>query len=611
MSLLSQLKKKRQQESTTEILDTIRHSTENTSNDTYNTNNDTFSSNEISNAFENMTLDTTFEEKTDLTMDTVEISEVDIFAQADYIKELSSGKQHSLQVDILQKFRKWKLSENDTTIENTCIKKSTILIPTIYQDFLRNYYKNYKNKGILLYNTVGSGKTFSSILMAIEGLKIGMYKKVVVLLPGSLRVNYQDHIKEYQNAFTILAYNNIYIKSKLPDLNDTLVIIDECQNLTSMITNGSSIGIYLYKKINEANCRIIAMSATPIINNSYEYVSLFNLLKKGTFKFDMPRWNHTFYEDDTSRMKNKKKFYDSINGLVSYYQGANDKSVIFPTHQINIVKLNMSTFQANGYREIRKTELDKKKNNNKRKYVNEITIITGITQGLGDFKVKSRQACNFIYPNGKLFASQLTKEDLVDNLQHYSIKFAAIIDSIKNCDGTVMVYSSFIENSLNVLKYAMEYHGISNTMWIGGLSDEQRRKILYNFNHPDNHNGSRIKVIMVSLAGAEGISLKNVQQIHIIEPHWNEIKIKQIIGRAIRICSHYTLPKNKQNVKVFRYITQIENEETTDEAVFDISQQKYASDREFDKLIKSSAIDCLLNKKQNTDVDTCFEEILV
>ena len=270
----------------------------------------------------------------------------------------------------------------------------------------------------------------------------------------------------------------------------------------------------------------------------------------------------------------------------------------------------MLPFQTAGYREIRQEEIRKKKKQSGKKYVSEITIITGIVQGLGDFKVKSRQSCNFTYPNNKLFASQLTKEDLVDNLQNYSIKFAAIIDSIKRCDGTVMVYSSFIDNSLNILRYALEYHGISNTMWIGGLSDEQRRKILFNFNHPNNYNGSNIKVILVSMAGAEGISLKNIQQIHIVEPHWNEIKIKQIIGRAIRICSHYTLQLNKRHVQVFRYLTQIENEETTDESIFEISQRKYNLDREFDELVKSSAFDCLLNKQQNTDVKTCFEEIL-
>lgn len=30
---------------------------------------------------------------------------------------------------------------------------------------------------------------------------------------------------------------------------------------------------------------------------------------------------------------------------------------------------------------------------------------------------------------------------------------------------------------------------------------------------------------MISKAGTEGISLQNVRQIHIMEPHWNEVRI--------------------------------------------------------------------------------------
>lgn len=443
--------------------------------------------------------------------------------------------------------------------------------------------------------------------MAIEGLKLGMYKKVVVILPGSLRVNYLDHIKEYKESFTILAYNTISIKTKIPDLDETLVIIDECQNLTNMITNGSKIGIYLYHKINVSNCRVIAMSATPMINNTYEYVSLFNLLKRNTFRFDICKWVHTFYQN--GKMINKKLFYDSINGLVSYYQGANEKSQIFPTHQIYIVNLKMSEYQQSVYQQVRAIEQSKKIIPKGKTFVSELSIIIGIAPNIGDYRVKSRQACNFVYPNEKTKPLQLTKLDLVDHLAHYSIKFKTIVESIKKSYGVVMVYSSFVENCLNIFETVLRYHNISSVLWVGGLSDVSRRKILTDFNHPSNIDGSKIKVILVSLAGAEGISLRNVQQIHIMEPYWNEVKIKQIIGRAIRICSHYTLPKALQHVDVYRYITHVPGDLTSDQDVFALSQKKYKLDQEFDELIKTSAFDCILNKKHN-GVKNCFEELL-
>jgi len=40
----------------------------------------------------------------------------------------------------------------------------------------------------------------------------------------------------------------------------------------------------------------------------------------------------------------------------------------------------------------------------------------------------------------------------------------------------------------------------------------------------------------------------------VLEPHWNEERIKQVIGRAIRYKSHEHLPPEKRNVLVQRYI---------------------------------------------------------
>lgn len=101
---------------------------------------------------DNMTIDNTFERKEKKPEN---LTEEDLFAQADLVREMTTGKQYTTQRDVYKNYTQWKLSQNDSTIENTCLKKTTILTPTIYQDFLRNYYKHYKNKGILIYNSVG------------------------------------------------------------------------------------------------------------------------------------------------------------------------------------------------------------------------------------------------------------------------------------------------------------------------------------------------------------------------------------------------------------------------------------------------------------------------
>jgi hypothetical protein len=71
----------------------------------------------------------------------------------------------------------------------------------------------------------------------------------------------------------------------------------------------------------------------------------------------------------------------------------------------------------------------------------------------------------------------------------------------------------------------------------------------------DNKQGKLCRLFCITSAGAEGLSLQNVRAVHIMEPHWNDVRMAQVKGRAIRICSHKALKPQDRNVKVYTYIT--------------------------------------------------------
>lgn len=92
-------------------------------------------------------------------------------------------------------------------------------------------------------------------------------------------------------------------------------------------------------------------------------------------------------------------------------------------------------------------------------------------------------------------------------------------------------------------------------------TSEQGQQLLDTFNDPSNKYGQNITVIFITMAGAEGISLYNVRQVHVMEPFWNKVKIDQVIGRARRIGSHSNLPpgneqgrNNQRKVHVYQYL---------------------------------------------------------
>ena len=70
----------------------------------------------------------------------------------------------------------------------------------------------------------------------------------------------------------------------------------------------------------------------------------------------------------------------------------------------------------------------------------------------------------------------------------------------------------------------------------------------------NNFYGEVINVLMISASGAEGINLRNVRYVHVVEPYWHPVRIEQVVGRARRICSHQDLPAELRTVNVFLYL---------------------------------------------------------
>ncbi len=162
-----------------------------------------------------------------------------------------------------------------------------------------------------------------------------------------------------------------------------------------------------------------------------------------------------------------------------------------------------------------------------------------------------------------------------------------------------------------------------------------------------NKRGELCRVFCITAAGAEGLSLKNVRGVHIMEPYWNDVRMAQVKGRAVRICSHQDLPLKDRNVKIYTYVTvfsaqaqeargdpregermkwsipqEIWNHDgmtkaeaksygintsrenyvmTSDERLYYISEKKKKLVDNLIIIMKTAAADCLLNYKENMD----------
>jgi superfamily II DNA or RNA helicase len=124
-------------------------------------------------------------------------------------------------------------------------------------------------------------------------------------------------------------------------------------------------------------------------------------------------------------------------------------------------------------------------------------------------------------------------------------------------------------------------------------------------------SGEIIKVVLISQAGSEGLDFKAIRQVHILEPWYNINRLEQIIGRAVRNFSHKDLPFSQRNVQIFLYGTILEKpeEEAVDLYVYRISELKAVKIGKVTRLLKQTAVDCIINHDQTELISKNFNQI--
>jgi hypothetical protein len=372
------------------------------------------------------------------------------------------------------------------------------------------------------------------------------------------------------------------------------------------------------QKTGEPRMKVILLTATPIYDNPHEASLMMNFQRpKIQFPMSRQRFDEFFIDNVTNTIKNKICYQYLCSGLVSYSRGANPKS--FPFRR-NIIKLHeMSTKQYSGYLKELKNEMRRDRRNGMDKPVssNKFSILPqdkndDISQGK---YLRPRQICNIYIPkkvsnieydydiyntdknedndkNSKNefynFINDLKslkdKQKILEAFREFSPKFHFIVEKILNSkdEGPIVVYSEWVwygilaivrvlellgweflnnkdtENKSGKLKFGIWSSLTLSEMNINTpeLQEKYTSMLQKVFNHKNNIEGKLCKVIFITVV--EGINLKNVSQIHVTSPWWNQSKMEQIIGRAIRFFSHTNLPKDRQYVDVYYHCTVLE-----------------------------------------------------
>lgn len=398
--------------------------------------------------------------------------------------------------------------------------------------------------GLLVAHGLGSGKTLTSI-----AAQDALQTPADVVVPASLRGNFKKELKLHHRGerpeADVQSMQNLATKGIVPKRK--MLIVDEAHRARDP---GSK--TYQTLRKNEAEKRLL-LTGTPFYNRPSDISSLVNLaagqnvLPTQQKEFEDKYVSHELVKPGllarmrgvkpgTRTMLNPKTAPELGNILkkwVDYYAGSKEN---FPEVERQDIKVPMEKKQQ----EVYDTMMGKAPMWVRYKVRKGLPPTKAESQQLNAFLGAARQVSNSTAPyvtDDKPLDPKIQKafEELKKNLD-------------ANPRSKAVVYSNYLGAGLNPYKQRLQEAGIPYGEFSGQMGKEERNELV------KQYNANKIRALLLSSAGGEGLDLKGTRLMQILEPHWNQEKLKQVEGRGIRYKSHEHLKPEERKVLIQRFL---------------------------------------------------------
>ena len=422
-------------------------------------------------------------------------------------------------------------------------KVTTELLP--HQQRVVDRIQRADQPGLVVVHGLGSGKTLTSIA-AQDAL--GMPATVVV--PAALKANYEKerskHLTGPRDKVELSTIQMAGRRGSIP--NNPMMVVDEAHLLREMSGKGSRA-----IASNNAKKRLL-LTGSPFYNRPDDLSGLINIAAGNRV---MPADQKSFDQRYIREREVSPGFINRLRGIkpgvvqelnpsranelrqiygkwTDHHAGSQEG---FPTVTREDVSVPMTRKQLGVYDALAGTaprSIQKK-------------VQAGLPPGkaeagqLNAFINAVRQVSNSTAP----FSADQAEEPKID------MAFKRLQDALaKNDQAKAVVYSNYLDAGIKPYRARLEAAKIPYGEFTGEMNRGQRDQLVRDYNE------NKIKALLLSSAGGEGLDLKGTRLIQMLEPHWNAEKLKQVEGRGIRYQSHADLPEQDRNVHVERYLSQ-------------------------------------------------------
>jgi hypothetical protein len=522
-----------------------------------------------------------------------------------------------------------------------------------HQEFVKRYMApDTPYRSILLFHKTGSGKTFSSIAISEQYKYIN--NKALILIKGNTAYDTfkQELNKYYKNIYNmhnkaerenaIDAYYEIkkYMSfskmlSKLDDdkivqmFSNRVIIIDEIHHIKTNFLEEGEFNTIIYTQIWKMvhivkNCKLVLLSATPMIDDEQEILSVLNLMLDKNQQLGrnttLADWTRAF----TGRVS-----YCGTNRNIAFIK---EQGRLCGTAETKVVVSRMQDHQLRAYRASLEEQSDDQVYRS-RIYASLMSF-PDLSYGNKAYKKLKKELRNLILEVDQkaikytryYFDVETIQQINQIGLHAFSCKYARMLQIIDaEYDGLVFVFCEEVAGSgLNMLSAVLEMHGYE--LYDGQRIDHLDKKHRYTictgetdariseerlkwFCSPQNVHGEYVRILLGSKVVGEGVNLMNIRQVHILTPHWNSSTINQAVGRAIRNNSHAQLDISKQHLAIYRHAAVIDEENafekdnSIDLYKYRVAESKDCNIRQVENAMRDNAVDNYATLLDDAPVD--------
>jgi superfamily II DNA or RNA helicase len=502
------------------------------------------------------------------------------------------------------------------------LKKSTKVMP--HQQSAVD--KTHENDGsILLTHGMGLGKTLSSIAISDSLRQQGKAKKVLAVVPASLRSNFVDNgVNRYTNdkitlfgakteshshiddthipntPYYVVSYD-MFRKDPHKYLDKTgadTMIVDEMHNFR----NPNTINYQQMKSVRGRVKNFIGLTGTPLNNEPYDIVPLINIVSNGQHslgaskkEFSQKYISSEFQRDMRGRVTsekvdtviNKEHLQHQLGKWVHHADSSDLSSDAVPKKVVQDIDVEMSPTQVDHYKFVMRRV--------------PYHVRERIRRGMP----VSRKEAFHVLPMLQQSRNVMNGIHYLDKSVPLSVsaertpKIKRVLDDIEQHmsetkDAQIVVHSHMLEGGVDVVSAGLNARGIPHGVFTGKIPKDERDKAV------KEYNSGKKKVMLISSAGTTGLNLPNTTMHMALDSHYNPATNEQIEARGIRAggLSHRE-PENRR-VIVRRYrsvhpdtmMTRMglrRKDVSVDEWIHGLAENKQGLNNQVDSLLKSAS----------------------